>query len=379
MEHEVFAISLTAVRDSAAAAGGDSQFIAGPENRLAASAIDWLLHPGQHGYSPLVLHGPSGTGKSHLAQAVARSHNNATCAHAADFARELADAIDTSTVVRWRSKYRSAEMLVFEDLTQIANRPAAQTELLHTLDELAALQVPVVITSRLAPAEIAQFSPALRSRLAAGLEVPLSPPGPAALKSIVLRLAADRGIRLSAGAVQLLTTGLYATVPELRGILLELETAVPQPAGKGLVISTQRVRRFLAAHRARLRPNLQKIASCVARYFGLKRSQLCGASRRQQVALARSVAIYIGRQLTGKSLQALGKYFGDRDHTTILHSYRTLEAQLACDRQLRSTVMHLRKLLMPAAKVGEYLSDRCRQNKSNHRRQTNRPSPKSPH
>ena len=353
MEHEVLAISLTAARDSAAPARGDSRFISGPENRLAASAIDWLLQPGQHRYSPLVLHGPSGTGKSHLAQAVARSHNNATYAQAADFARELADAIGTSTVADWRSKYRSAEMLVFEDLTQIANRQAAQAELLHTLDELAALQVPVVITSRLAPAEIAQFSPALRSRLAAGLEVPVSPPGDAARKAILQRLAADRGIRLSCGAVQLLTTGLYATVPELRGILIELEAAVPRTNGKCPVISAEQARRFLAARRARLRPDLQKVASCVAKYFGLKRSQLCGTSRRQQVALARSVAIYIGRQLTGKSLQALGKYFGGRDHTTILHSYRTLEAQLADNRQLRTIVIHLRKLLMPAAKAGE--------------------------
>ncbi len=109
----------------------------------------------------------------------------------------------------------------------------------------------------------------------------------------------------------------------------------------------------LAARCARLRPSLQQIASCVAKFFGLRRSQLCGSSRRQQVAFARSIAIYLGRQLTGKSLQALGTYFGGRDHTTILHSYRTLEARLAHDRQLRSTVLNFRKMLTPGTTTGD--------------------------
>ena len=234
-----------------------------------------------------------------------------------------------------------------------ADRPAAQTELLHALDELESRDAPVVITSRLPPAEMHQLPAALRSRLTGGLEVPLSPPGAEARIVILERLAAERGIKLAPGAAQLLATGLYATVTELRGVLIELEMESPHPQGTHPVISTERVRRFLAARRARLRPSLQQVASCVAKYFGLKRSQLCGSSRRQQVAFARSVAIYIGRQLTGKSLQALGEYFGGRDHTTILHSYRTIETRLADDRQLRSAVLNLRKLLMPATSTVE--------------------------
>lgn len=349
MQHDVFAISPTAPCDQSTRDGANSDFIAGPENRLAFTAIDWHLHPGQPAYSPLVLHGPSGTGKSHLAQAVAQSHQNATYIHAADFARELAASIDQGTVNQWRTKYRSAQLLVLEDLTQLVDRQAAQTELLHTLDELEAQQVPVVITSRLPPSEITQLPPALRSRLSGGLEIPLSPPSAASRKILLQRLAAARGIRVSPGALQLLATGLDATVPELRGILVEIEMHSPG----NRVINTQRARRFLTDRRARLRPSLQQVASCVAKYFGLKRSQLCGSSRRQQVAFARSVAIYVGRQLTGKSLKALGEYFGRRDHTTILHSYRTIEARLANDRQLRSAVLNLRKLLMPATSTVE--------------------------
>ena len=207
-----------------------------PKTAWPPAAIDWLLHPGEHAYSPLVLHGPSGTGKSHLAQAVAQSRPNATCTHAADFARELAESIDNGTASQWRTKYRTAQMLVFEDLTHLADRDAAQTELLHTLDELEAQQVPVVITSRLAPSELTQLSAALRSRVTSGLEVPLSPPGSAARKVILQRLAAARGLRLSPGALQLLATGLDATVTELRGILVELEMQSP----KNPAVSTQR-------------------------------------------------------------------------------------------------------------------------------------------
>jgi chromosomal replication initiator protein len=369
VKHEVSAISLSAASAAAAPSVQPSphrgkgaiaplrnnshpDFIAGPENRLAATAVDWLLQPNEHSYSPLVLHGPSGTGKSHLAHELAQARPDAVFTNGADFARELAEAIDRDTVPRWRAKYRSAELLVFEDLTQIADRRAAQQELLHTLDELETRQVPVLVTSRLAPSQIAQLPPALRSRLTAGLEVPLTPPGVAARTVVLERLAAARGIILPTAAAKLLAEGLCVTVAELRGALLELEmhAAVPnhkrQPAAaKNLVIGADHVRHYLSARRDRLRPSLSQVTALAAKYFGLKPSQLTGPSRRRQVALSRSVAIYLGRQLTGKSLQALGKHFGNRDHTTILHSYRSIETRITDDSELRRTVTNIRELL----------------------------------
>jgi chromosomal replication initiator protein len=388
VESQVFALSLTspAVAERANSSPKSTttrgDFIVGPENRLAGQTIQWLLDRDAHCYSPVVLCGLPGTGKSHLAQGVASSRSDAVCTNAAEFVRELADALENKTVESLRAKYRGAAALVFEDLAQLAGYKAAQQELRHTVDALEAREVPVIITSRLPPAEIAGLPKTLRSRLSGGLVVTVSLPGTDARKMIVERLAAGRGISLSADAAKLLAEGLNVTAAELNGALLELEmnyiarpcrsggeapsgngnssaTPSPQPVrpssrqasparGEGIrrsAIGVDEVRRYLAARRKAIQPTLKQIAALVAKYYGVKPAALASASRRRQTVSARSLAIYLGRQLTGLSLQALGNQFGNRDHTTVLHSIRSIEKRLPTDADLRTAVSTLRQLL----------------------------------
>jgi chromosomal replication initiator protein len=380
VESQVFALSLkspaVAERANSSPRGATMRgdFIVGPENRLAGQTIHWLLDRDAHCYSPVVLCGPPGTGKSHLAQGVASSRSDAVCTNSAEFVRELADALESKTVESLRAKYRGAAALVFEDLAQLAGYKAALQELRHTLDALEAREVPVIITSRLPPAEIASLPKALRSRLCGGLVVTVSSPGPEARQMIVERLAAGRGISLSADAAKLLADGLNVTAAELNGALLELEmnsTARPcrsgEPAQNGYgnspaapspqpspareegvhrsAIGVDEVRRYLAARPTAIQPTLKQIAALVAKYYGVKPAALASASRRRQTVSARSLAIYLGRQLTGLSLQALGNHFGNRDHTTVLHSIRSIEKRLPTDADLRTAVSTLQQLL----------------------------------
>jgi chromosomal replication initiator protein len=323
---------------------GSHDFIAGRENRLAGAAVQWLLNRAERSYSPLVLHGPSGSGKSHLALGLAESRENVVATTGADFVREVATAIDQNTLIEFRARYRSAGMFVFDDLTDLVDRRAAQRELINTLDVLELNDVPVVVTSRLPPSEIADLPPALRSRLAGGLQVALTTPGIAARIEILNRLASEREISITPAAVQLLAENVAGAVPELQGAIVKLATA----ALKGASIGLEEVRRFLADHRTRSQPTLSAIAKAVAKYYGVTPTKLSSASRSRQVSLARSMAIYLGRQLTCHSLQSLGRHFGNRDHSTVLYSYRTLETHLETDAELRSAVNHLRTLLTAA-------------------------------
>jgi chromosomal replication initiator protein len=121
-----------------------------------------------------------------------------------------------------------------------------------------------------------------------------------------------------------------------------------QASRDGSSMDATRVRRFLADRQLRLRPSLRTILATTARYYGLRMGDLTGPSRRRGIAQARAAAMYLARELTGKSLTELGTYFGRRDHTTVLHSVRLIESRLSSDPATKQTIADLRKLIAQA-------------------------------
>ena len=320
-------------------------FLVGPENRLVEPAIRAVLGERPSHYSPLVLLGPSGTGKSHLARGIldqwkdANPKKRAVFTTAADFARELADAIDTQDTDEMRIRYRKAGLVVLEDLGPLGGKPVAQEELVQVLDALSANDSQVVVTATAPIGQLPGIFDRLRSRLEAGLTVPLSLPGAATRRLVLLRSAGLRGITLSEPAAKLLADGLSVSVPELQGALVQLE----MPARlRGGTIDTEAVRSYLAHRNGTREPALRDIAIAAARFFGLTLTELRSASRQRAVVTARGVAILLARQLTPKSLEQIGQYFGGRDHTTVMHALRKTEGLVKTDPAIRQAVAQLR-------------------------------------
>jgi chromosomal replication initiator protein len=339
-------------KDESAIRGG-WEFVAGPENRLLGVAVAALLEERQPHYNPLVIHGPSGAGKSHLASGLAakRSSGRSPEAHAtifvtgADFARLLGEAIEGRATPAFRERYRGASLLVLDDLTVLATKRVAQQELVHTLDAVIDGGGQVVITSRTAPDRITTLLPALQSRLSAGLTVALALPSATARQALVERFAALRQIDLLPTGARMLAEALDVSAAELAGALMELDW---QASRDGTTIDAPRIRRFLADRQLRLRPSLRTITATTAKYHNLRMSDLTGASRRRGIAQARAAAMYLARELTGKSLTELGTYFGRRDHTTVLHSVRLIQSRLRSDPVTKRAISDLRKLIAQA-------------------------------
>ncbi len=329
------------------------EFLAGPENQLIGVAIDTLLQQAERRYNPLVICGPSGTGKTHLARglatkrllAAAASDERVVFVTGSDFARLLHDAIEADATASFRERFRSASLLILDDFTQLATKRLAQQELIHTLDAVIDGGGQVVITSRSMPSRIAGLAAGLASRLVGGLTVTLAPPAAAARLALIERFASLRRIALPHPAARTLADGLDATAPELSGAIAKLQMHAEL---EGTPIDTNRVRRFLADRRLRLRPKMKTIASLAAKQFGLRVGDLRGLSRRRAVVEARGVAIHLARQLTGKSLEEIGRYFGGRDHTTVLHSLETTETRLRSDPAIRRAAADIRRLLAQA-------------------------------
>jgi chromosomal replication initiator protein len=296
-----------------------------------------------------VLYGPAGCGKSHLARGLAESYRQndpaspVVCLTAGEFAGQLAAAVERQQLGAWRNRIRSASLLVLEDLGQLVSKRTAQQELRHALDALRQRDALVVVTAPCLPALLSTLSPALRSRLADGLAVPIALPGPAARVAILERLARLRGLSLSKRAAQALSDESPSSVSALAGLIVQLETAAHTSAS---AIDADFVRRTLGHRERSVSPSVRDIVSMTAKYFGLAQADLKSPLRRHALVAARGVAIYLSRQLTETSLKQIGDLLGGRDHTTVLHGYRRTEKLIKRDPATRYAVAELKKLLL---------------------------------
>lgn len=338
--------------DSPPAAGrvstpSPNDFIIGPENRLVEVVFRAVLGNRCDSYNPIVLYGLSGMGKTHLARGLVdawrmQHRRGALYEAAVDFARRLNDAFETNDIEDFRSRYRSPLLLVVEDVGELTTRPAAQEELLHTLDAQVELNHRVVVTSRQAPTEMLELLPGLRSRLLAGLTVHIEPPGPAAREALVRHVVAVRNFNFTEAAICALVEGMPGAPSDLIGAILQLNMAAEVDSR---AVDGEDVQEYLEARRQSNSPRLRDIAVATARHFSLKISLLRSVSRRQAVVRARGVAMYLARLLTDDSLEQIGAYFGGRDHTTVLHACRKTEELLLADGSIHRAVQQLQQLL----------------------------------
>jgi chromosomal replication initiator protein len=325
------------------------EYIGGEENLLVRAAVDSF---GQEttAYNPIVFFGSRGTGKSLLAQGLAarwKQRNSGAkllVLTGAEFAREYRNAVQTDSLKDLRNRYRLLELLVIDDVDDIAGKTGAQTELIQTLDTLFESDSQVIATVKQAPFEDSQLMPSLASRLSTGLTIPLRPPGLPASRLILQRLAELHSIDLSDTVIDIIAEFLSKaaahplTVPQLNSTILELDKFAKRQAQP---IDEHMVRRCLTLQNASVGLELQSVIKKVSKYFNLKAADLKGPTRRQHVVRARGVAILLARQLTGKSLEQVGRHFGNRDHTTVLHACRKTESLIQSDPAIRRAVDEL--------------------------------------
>ncbi|WP_146118942.1 DnaA ATPase domain-containing protein [Blastopirellula marina] len=364
MNTDVFAIGLPwapGAPDGSSAetmpGGAVRRFLGGPENRLVRTAVEALENPTPP-WNPVVFYGPTATGKTHLAAGLLARWNQAhpdsqvLTTTGADFSRVITSAARRGEPVDFMSMWKSVDAVLIDNLHELANFPSAQELLALRLDELIASDRMVLATCVGNPLENYSLSRRLVSRLSSGLLVPVEPPSASTRQALVLHFALQHQVDMTAAAAKQLAEAFSVNLPELQGLLLEMfarEFASTPQLGQMRRIDSLAARRFISAKLTGRTPTLQSISAAAARYYQVKIADLRGPSRRQSIVAARDAGIYLARKLTQSSFAAIGKHFGGRDHTTIMHSIQKLEARRKREAATQSALDELERLIQRQA------------------------------
>jgi chromosomal replication initiator protein len=330
-------------RDLGRSAGSLPFFISGDENRLVRFLADSKAPLFDFG-NPLLLIGPSGCGKTSIALHVAAKQAIATPIDdrpaqvtfypAIDFARQYAEAIAADDLPPLRVELDEAPILVIDDLNLIHDKAAAQEELASRIEHRTLAQRATIITCSRLPSEIRGIRPILASRVLPGLTVPISTPSGQTRTVLLREIALHLGLEIQPDLLDILEDGLDDRLPvrSLEAALKHVslwcrmhESAVSLEAVQSAIDTVGRPEEI----------SLAMIASAVAKHFRIRMSDLRSSSRKQNLVRARSLGMFLSRQLTSKSMHQIGDYYGGRDHTTVLHALRKTESLLNESDELR--------------------------------------------
>ncbi len=310
-------------------------FLVLPENRFAYEAVSSI---GAGTPRPIFIYGPSGVGKSHLVRhgvhLFLSRQPDARVQHltAGEFAAEFAEASTRRSIPLFQSAIRDFDLFVLEDLHVLDRRAETQTQLLALCNDLKATGCQIVWTSRSAPGDLGGFLRKLVSRFRAGVLAHVRSPGRDSRTELLQYFASAQHLALSSDAALLLAEELAVSPRELWAVVAQLDAIARQHRQP---LNSDLVRKFLRHEVAPPKPRLDDICRAVARQFGMSVSLLRSRKQSRGVVLPRQCAMLLARQLSGRSLEQIGHYFGGRDHSTVIHACRRVARLVPHEAELR--------------------------------------------
>jgi chromosomal replication initiator protein len=331
-----------------------TRFVSTSENRSALLAVQKVaacLCSGreQRVVNPLYLHGPAGTGKTHLVSALVEAvtrqspQRTVTLLQAADWeARARSSENSSAELADVLSAARQSDLLIVEDLQHWSRRAdgslASLEAFVQLFDHLLAHQQQMVFTATVGPGQLFSLPLRLVSRLGCGLVVRLEALQPASRLALLQDKAQRRQLAVPRDVLVWLASNLAGGVRQLEGALVQLETLARFQPG---LLDVDTVATHFREQVEAARPTVERIARRVGGYFRVEPRHLQSRRRYQKILLPRQIGMYLARQLTDLSLEQIGAYFGGRDHSTVLHACRKIEQALAGDGVLAGAVKQL--------------------------------------
>jgi len=325
-------------------------FVVGKPNEFAYAAARRVAEAANVPFNPLFLHGPVGLGKTHLMHAIAweiraRSPGRSVIYLTAEkFMYEFVRALRTKDTVSFKEQFRSVDVLMVDDFHFIGGREATQEEFFHTFNALVDQNRQVVISADKSPHDLEGVAERMRSRLGWGLVADIHPTTYELRLGILQAKAKLSGVQVPPKVLEFLAHKITSNVRELEGALNRIAANATLIGLPITLETTQEALRDLLRSRER-RISIEEIQKHVAEFYKVRLADMHSARRSRTVARPRQVAMYFSKQLTPRSLPEIGRKFGGRDHTTVMHAVRRVEGLMGTQPGFADEIEYLRRLL----------------------------------
>ena len=318
-------------------------FVVGPSNQFAHAAAQAVAEAPSRSYNPLYIYGGVGLGKTHLMHAIGQyllSQSpplRLSYISSERFMNEMINAVRYDRILDFRERYRSMDVLLVDDVQFLAGKEGTQTEFFHTFNSLYDAQKQIVISSDCPPNEIPALEERLRSRFEWGLIADIQPPDLETKVAILKKKAGAEAVPLPDDVALYIGGRIKSNVRELEGSLIRL---IAYASLTGLEISlslAKEVLRDLIDRRDDV-VTIDMVQKFVANHYELKVADLKSRNNSKAIALPRQIAMYLAKSLTGASLPQIGKSFGGKHHSTVIHSIRKIDERCKRDRDFHTLI-----------------------------------------
>lgn len=319
-------------------------FVVGPNNQIAHAASLAVAESPARTYNPLFVYGGVGLGKTHLMQAIGQhvwhKKKSARVMYLSSevFINEFIDAIQHNTLVKFRKRYRQADLLLIDDIQFLGGKERSQEEFFHTFNTLFDGHKQIVLSSDRPPSEIANLEQRLVSRFEWGLTAELQPPDIETRIAILRKKARTLQIKLQDEIFQFLATRIRTNVRRLEGALMRV-ASFASLSGKELTNENiEQLLKDILLEERRQTVTIEQIQRKVAEHYDVRLADMTSKRRPASIAFPRQIAMYLARELTKASLSEIGDAFGGRDHGTVLHACKLVKKRMKEQDNIRQTI-----------------------------------------
>jgi chromosomal replication initiator protein len=325
-------------------------FVIGAGNQFAHAAAQAVAERPSKAYNPLFLYGGVGMGKTHLMQAIGhevrrRQPQAAICYVSSEkFTNEMINSLRYDRMTSFRDKFRNVDVLLIDDIQFLAQKERTQEEFFHTFNALHESMKQIVIASDRPPKELAEVEDRLRSRFEWGLIADIQPPDLETKVAILQKKAESEKVMLTTDLALYIASNVRTNVRELEGALIRL-IAYCSLTGAEVNLSTaqQVLKNFIDSQARKI--TIDAIQKAVAEQFGLRVAEIKAKSNSRAIVFPRQIAMFLAKQMTEASLPEIGRQFGGKHHTTVMHSVDKIDEQRQSDKDLNRLLNKLTETL----------------------------------
>jgi chromosomal replication initiator protein len=325
-------------------------FVCGAGNQFAHAAAQAVAENPSKAYNPLFIYGGVGMGKTHLMQAIGhevkkRQPQMSICYLSSErFTNEMINSLRYDKMTSFRDKFRTVDVLLIDDIQFLAQKERTQEEFFHTFNALHESMRQIVIASDRPPKELAEIEDRLRSRFEWGLIADIQPPDLETKVAILQKKAESEKVQLPTDVALFIASNIRSNVRELEGALIRLiahSSLIGQEIS--LPYAQQVLKNFIDSQQRKV--TIDSIQKAVAEQFGLRLAEIKAKNNSRAIVYPRQIAMYLAKHLTDSSLPEIGRQFGGKHHTTVLHSIEKIEEVRKADKDLNRMLNKLTESL----------------------------------